>query len=169
MSALMDDISRFIASPVSRRRAIRLVSGAVGGAVLASLGFAKASRALAAQGQYNGCSDGQIPCGSTCCYTYEMCCGGTCYGFEVDAAYVCCKTQLCRKRFEQCCDNHCCQESQSCCGLQCCGRGQSCCGNKCCEARTFCCGSTCCPLGYFCCAGKCVPSRPSHSEPCYRL
>ena len=38
MNELLDDIARIIASSVSRRQAIRLVSRAVGGAVLTSFG-----------------------------------------------------------------------------------------------------------------------------------
>src|SRR5205814_5611620 len=46
MSALLDDVSRIIASPISRRQTLRLVCGAVGGAVLASLSFGRPSRGL---------------------------------------------------------------------------------------------------------------------------
>src|SRR5208337_3524928 len=48
MSALLDDISRITASSISRREAFRLVGGAVGGALLASLGLGRASRGLGA-------------------------------------------------------------------------------------------------------------------------
>ena len=44
MSALLDDIARITASSISRREAFRLVGGAVGGALLASLGLGRASR-----------------------------------------------------------------------------------------------------------------------------
>ena len=43
MSALLDDVSRIIARPISRRQTLRLVCTAVGGAVLASLGLGTAS------------------------------------------------------------------------------------------------------------------------------
>jgi len=164
MSVLIDDIARVIASPISRRRAFRLVGGAVGGAVLASLGLPRAARA---QPQNSGCTGGQVPCDQTCCYTYELCCGGTCYGIEVKQAYTCCGTVLCRNLSEQCCTNYCCKRSQTCCGLQCCAHGQGCCGNTCCPENSFCCGGACCSRGNYCCAGKCVPSRPSNSEPCF--
>jgi hypothetical protein len=164
MSALIDDLSRIAASPIPRRQAFRLLGRVLSGGILASLGFA---RPVSGQGeQVNTCIDGQVPCGSTCCYPYETCCGGTCYGAEVSAAYNCCGGVLCAKVSQQCCTNHCCRKSQTCCGLQCCAPGQTCCRNQCCAPGAVCCGSTCCPEGYVCCRNKCVPKRPSASSPC---
>jgi len=165
MSALIDEISRVIASPISRRQAFKLVSRAVGGAVLASLGYERDVRGQESQAsvcaQFN-----QVPCDMTCCYSDELCCGGTCYGASVKASYFCCATFLCRRVGEQCCTDHCCPTTHTCCGLKCCGRDQVCCNGTCCAPRAVCCGNTCCPEGYFCCANKCVRSRPSTSEPC---
>ena len=159
MGALIDDISRIIASPISRRQAFRLV----GGAVLASLGVGRASRGLGAPVK---CPEGQVVCDTTCCHTYELCCGGTCYGATVNATYDCCGIALCLKSNQKCCTNHCCTKSQTCCGTSCCAAGTACCGGKCCAAGAACCGTTCCPSGYFCCNGKCVRARPSPSTDC---
>jgi len=164
MSALIDDVSRIVASPIPRRRALRLVSGVVAGGILTSLGLGRASRTLGAQ--VNTCTDGQVQCGATCCYGDEMCCGGTCYGAAVSASYSCCGGELCRKESEQCCTNHCCRKTQTCCGLQCCSAGRACCHGQCCAPRAVCCGNTCCPEGHLCCQSRCVATRPSASSPC---
>jgi hypothetical protein len=140
MSSLIDDISRIIASPVSRRRAFKMVGGAVGGAVLGSLGM---RRAAFAQGRPEGppfCPPGETRCDRTCCH-----------------------------RDQKCCTDHCCGTEQICCsGHACCPPESSCCGGHCCGSpRTKCCGDKCCPEGNFCCDEKCVKSRPSPSAPCF--
>ena len=50
MSDLFDDISRIIARPMPRRQAFKLVGGAVGGAVVASLGLGRVSQAFGSPG-----------------------------------------------------------------------------------------------------------------------
>jgi len=194
MSALLDDVSRVIASPISRRRAFKIVSGAVGGAILASLGLGRSARGQQTQAN---CTDGQTRCGNTCCHPYEMCCGGTCYGAGAYADYVCCGgATLCNKESEQCCGTACCSRRHTCCGNQCCSRGQTCCGSQCCNSNVECCGYgtkcctpsspkccgyTCypanyqccgtkaCPPGQWCCNGKCYAERPSPSRGCERV
>ena len=166
MSALMDDISRVIASPVSRRQALKMVSGALGSALLASLGLGGATRALG--------NDGKGPPG---CPRFWVSCNGKCY----PPGYNCCGSTVC-DGFHHCCqNNHCCGDLQSCCGSSCCDFASTCCGNntccrfgvaccngKCCSSpRAICCGGTCCPEGYYCCAGKCVQKRPSPSNVCF--
>jgi len=164
MNALIDDLSRIVASPIPRRQAFRLLAKIASGSILASLGWVKP---VSGQGvQVNSCTDGQVPCGSTCCYSYETCCGGTCYGAEVSAAYNCCGGVLCHNTSQQCCTNHCCRKDQNCCGLQCCSPRQTCCQNQCCAPGAVCCGATCCPAGQVCCNNRCVPTRPSESSPC---
>ena len=111
MNELLDDIARIIASPVSRRQAIRLVSRAVGGAVLTSLGLGRALRAWAAQAVT--CPQGSSPCtkGST----------STC----------------CSNDSQKCCNDvgaYCCTASQTCCQGKCCKAGAVCCNGKCCKA-----------------------------------
>ena len=163
MSALMDDISRIIASPISRREAFRLVGGAVGGAVLASLGLGRATRGLGAAVK---CPPDQVVCDTICCHRYELCCGGTCYGGTVNTTYSCCGIALCLKSYEKCCTDHCCRKTQTCCGSSCCAAGTACCNGKCCAAGAVCCAGRCCPPGDFCCGDRCVANRPSSSAPC---
>jgi len=163
MSTLIDDLSRVIASPVSRRQAFKMVSGAVGGALLASLGLGRATRMLGAGGNNQPCPDHGVRC------------NGQCY----QQGYACCGPTAC-DRNHQCCRDHCCDNKQSCCGSSCCNYGSTCCGNntccacgvaccngKCCSSpKAICCGGACCPEGYLCCANKCVKTRPSESCIC---
>ena len=75
MSNLFDDISRIIARPMPRRQAFKLVGGAVGGAVLASLGLGRASRILAANCGTATCTPNQSCCFNTlCCSSSAVCC-----------------------------------------------------------------------------------------------
>jgi hypothetical protein len=140
MSALIDDVSRIIASPISRRKAFRLVGGAVGGAVLASLGLGTASRGLGApgwaqQGQDQGggdrhrCRDDQVACGRfQCCDKDDQCCNG----------------------------DHCCPKTGVCCaGKRCCRAGESCCGRR-----------ACCRADRVCCNDRCVRRTASGGSPC---
>src|SRR5207248_11589919 len=114
MSALLDDVSRIIASPISRRQTLRLVCGAVGSAVLASLGFGRPSRGLGSPDPGNPgfvtCPQGQTACGSNCC----------------GSGQTCCNNQIC------------CPHNASCCGtgsaLKCCPPGKVCCSGLCCKA-----------------------------------
>jgi hypothetical protein len=164
MSALIDDISRVIASPVSRREAFRLVSGAVGGAVLASLGLARAARALGAQATTNS--------PNSPCPNHGVLCGGKCYPKD----YRCCGTLVCNGDQICCSNTHCCDDAQTCCGTTpgstccnntCCPPHQACCNGKCCTSPgAICCGGTCCSEGNLCCGGKCVQKRPSPSTVC---
>jgi len=137
MGALMDDISRIIASSVSRRDAFKLVGGAVGGAVLGSLGL---RNTVFAQDPPRGphCGPDETLCGRQCCHGDQ-----------------------------QCCTDRCCRKDDTCCGRTCCPRDTSCCAGRCCHGRREkCCGDRCCGEGRFCCDGKCLRSRPSPSAPC---
>lgn len=190
MSALIDDISRAIASPVSRRKAFKMVSGAVGGALLTSLGLGRATRALAAGGNGDApCPHNGVKCGGKCYPAGYCCCGNT----YCDGSHHCCNDHCCANS-QTCCGSGCCNSGSTCCGgSQCCPKPQSCCGSTCCSPqstccgnntccpcgvaccsgkccsspRAICCGGACCPEGYLCCANKCVKSRPSASTICF--
>src|SRR5213595_2246164 len=110
MSALFDEISRIVASPISRRAAFRLVSRIVGGAALGYLGLRRAAWALAAPAAQAGCPSGQTACSTTCCGSDQTCC------ISKDGAKAAC-----------------CNSGQTCCGGKCC-RGPKCCDGKCCKA-----------------------------------
>ncbi len=171
MSALIDDVSRIIASPIPRRQALRLLGGVVGGGVLASLGLGRASRALGAPGGVVPCGPGSTACGGRCCSNLaEQCCGGAC----VPRDHTCCSNG----------HQHHCSPGRSCCGgTECCKSGQACinanccsnpCGTKthavCCGSHTTCCGTAaspiCCQSGYTCCGIRCHKNTPSGSRPC---
>jgi hypothetical protein len=122
MSSLFDDVSRIVASPIPRRQALKLLSGAVGGAVLTSLGLGRASRVLGAPGSggqvddSGGCGKGRFKCGTKCCHQDEQCCP----------------------------NKRCCKKSHKCCGDRCCSSVQACCGNKCCDPGFVCCPGNIC-------------------------
>jgi len=187
MGALIDDISRVIASPVSRRRAFEMVTRAVGGAALASLGLSRAARLLGAQaGNSTSCFGGGVLCNGNCYPPGFTCCGNlvACNGYQ-----SCCTnagfTPHCCDKFSNCCGNACCpqrriccggaiccDERVSCCGSTCCPGPRSCCNGRCCPPFATCCGNTtCCPPGSWCCgsSGTCSPTRPSPSTGCTQV
>jgi hypothetical protein len=101
MSNLFDDVARIVASPVSRRQAFRLVSGAVGGAVLASLGLGRATRALAKKVPATSCPPAQV-CGTACCSASQFCATCTNGGTKCCAkGTICCTNPKTNKN--QCC------------------------------------------------------------------
>jgi hypothetical protein len=172
VSILLDDIARIIASPIPRRRALRLVGGAVGGAVAAAMGQ-RMSWAAQVAGALNApsrsCPKGQTVCGTGTC---AVCCssGQTCQGPTSRGQYYCCN------KGQSGCNGTCCGSGQTCCTsgntAVCCSSGQTCCNGKCCNtaARQTCCGSgtsaICCSSGMICCSGKCCKEGPSASTPC---
>ena len=101
MKSFFDDISRIVASPIPRRRAMRLVAGGLAGAALAALGFERPA--------YAACASGTFACGTKCCNCVtEQCCGGTgCCAKGVDCCGTtcdkCCKsTEFCRESDRKC-------------------------------------------------------------------
>jgi hypothetical protein len=100
MNSLFDDVSRIVASPVSRRRALTLVGQATGGAVLAVLGLRATSWGFAP------CGAGQIVCAGKCCSPGETCCNNKCCAGP-------------------CCGGKCCEKHQVCCDGKCLGQGVS--------------------------------------------
>jgi len=132
MSSLFDDVSRAIASPVSRREMLGTVGAALGGAMLAALGLQRPALGQETQtpGSSSGCPKGTpkgyTSCGSHCCDPGNVCCNGVC-----------------------------CEPKQTCCGGKCCPAGMLCCGVTCCNTReAVCLHSLCCETGVVC-AGKC--------------
>jgi hypothetical protein len=152
MSLLIDDVSRIIASPIPRRKMLRMAGSLMGGGILAYLGFGRASLGLAELSR--SCGAEQVRCGKVCCGRFEMCCGGTCYVPTIHEHAVCCGSVLCAKVSHQCCRGHCCRKTEACCGAQCCSPGRACCLGQCCAP------------GHVCCNGRCEPRRPSQSMPC---
>lgn len=172
MSALLDDVSRIIASSIPRRQAFRLIGTALGGALAASLGLGRGSRGwgVPAGGQQEACEPDKFACGTKCCKTGQTCCGS-------GSSAVCCNSG------KTCCsggsgtESLCCPSGKTCCkgasGTKCCSRGQSCCDGVCCGGgKPVCCGrpshAICCDSDDVCCNGKCCEKGPSRSNPCYK-
>ena len=158
MSNLIDDVSKIVASPVSRRNAVKLISRAAGGAVLAALSLRAVSWGLAPsafdeEGHDKDpdpkvkCGPSQTVCGKTCCNSNQTCCDGKC----------CTAGQTC-------CDGKCCGSGQTCCSGKCCEPGQTCCNGKCCAGP--CCGGKCCEKHQVCCDGKCLGQGVSKNGKC---
>jgi hypothetical protein len=175
MGALIDDISRVIASSVSRRQAFKMVTGSVGGAVLASLGFGRAARVLGAQ--VSPCPEHGVFCMGRCYPPGSKCCGDR---MVCNADQNCCSNTHCCDDAENCCGSSCCHKARICCNGICCSVRTACCGGKrCCPALRTCCngtccapfsaccgGTTCCPPGSYCCGTECQRTRPSPSTGC---
>src|SRR5690348_13551177 len=93
MSVLLDDISRIIASSVSRREVLKLVGGTVGGAMLASLGWSQSSPPKVTCGK-RFCPTGDTCChGKICCPPGSQCCGPLGSPFCCLSGCVCCQIQ----------------------------------------------------------------------------
>ena len=178
MSSLFDDVSRIVASPIPRRQAFRLLSRAVGSAVLASIGLGRASRSLGApqgdgQGTSAPCGPDRFACGRGCCDSRrEECCRGRCIprghkccpdGHDCPSTHECCRDR-CMPRGHKCCDDgHGCPPTHECCRDRCVPRGHKCCddGHGCGPIQE-CCGTKCCDPGFVCCPGNiCKRKRPS--------
>jgi hypothetical protein len=154
MSALLDDISRIIASPIPRRQALRLLSGVVGGGVLTYLGRASRGLGVPAGGA-------QAPEFAKKCLWDEFRCGGTCYknrtGSCINGKY-CPSAQVCGGFWEFFGRSFCCPSGQTCINGKCCPPAQSC--NR--GHQHY-----CCPMGYVCCGRtECKKATPSGSSPC---
>jgi hypothetical protein len=126
-----DSFSRVLATPISRRRALRLAAAA---GVAAFVPMTRPVRAWAARGN-------------------QMCCGGTC-GIDADG---CCEDCVCKPSNKECCEGgggghpYYCDTGAQCCGTRCCDAGAECCGGStCCPKDTTCCGDKCCAPGLVC-------------------
>lgn len=177
MGALIDDISRIIASPLSRRQAFKLVTGSVGGAVLASMGFGRS--AWAQKALVSSCPDSEVLCNGNCYPPHSTCCGNR---LVCNAQQICCSNSYCCSNTTNCCGTSCCPKTQICCGGICCNVRTPCCGTMCCPTPRSCCngvccvpfssccgGQTCCPPGSYCCGTQCKPTQPSPSTGCVQV
>jgi hypothetical protein len=116
MNYLIDDVARTLAAPQPRRKALRLLGNALGGAFLAALGVRRANAALMVSQCTNPngcpcgnsgkrCTNGQVMCGSSancvCCSTVATCCG-------TNGQPVCCNPtkQCCSKSTSTCTASH---------------------------------------------------------------
>jgi len=148
MSALFDDMARIIASPISRREVFRLVSGALGGAVIAALGLGRTS-----QGWGAPAGGPQATAAAACRPPLARCPSS-------GSPSTCCDSTI-----QKCCTDK---------GAYCCPKGSTCCHGRCCESGEgeSCCGTAahpiCCDRDDVCCGGKCCDKGPSPKNPCYK-
>ena len=148
-SSRFDDMSRAVAGGLSRRQALGIMGGTMGGAVVGSLGMTVAA-APKAFGAPSSCS---VLCGKT--------------SFTSGPAHAAC-LQACRE-----CQGDITRLCQSPTGTVCCAPGSSCCfgptGAFCCPSGTFCAGGQCLTPRSFCvptCADTCTGSGTSCSQNC---
>ncbi len=163
MAQWFDDLSRMLASPMPRRRALLIIAGTVVSTALASLRPARA--------QVPTCGSVDCPPGQSCCNsTFGLCCPdtGTCCSFGTAAAFCCTAAG------QACCAGFCCPTQQQCCATSeqtplCCPDGYKCCDvarGTCCPVNSVCCGSTCCPAGQLCNGGTCVEICDQPTQTC---
>ena len=163
MSLLIDDVSRIVASPVSRRKMLGMLSGAIGGAMVASLGLRTAAFAAAVP----PCKAGQTPCGTTCCGSPKVCVNGICCpAGDVNCGGKCCPgtctNGLCCGKNTTYCNGKCCAAGNICCNGVCCTSSQAVCLNGKCCASGIVCNGVCCNPNQICCEGKkCVDKHKS--------
>ncbi len=160
-----DELTKSLATPTSRRQAVKTLAASAFGSMLA---FSGLDRVFARTGH---CPPGLTLCHGKCVNTKtdpKNCgvCGTVCVsGLCVNG--LCCPpgTINCNN---SCCDGTCLNGTTCCptgqtCGTTCCPIGQVCLnGNTCCPAKQAC-GSICCPAGMICKNGQCVtpPNCPS--------
>ncbi len=100
MDSFFDKLSRKLAMSMSRRDSLLLMMGTA------------ATGLLAACGNKNSCSNGEVGCGSGCCSPTQTCCNGGC------ASGICCGSGYCSYGSPVCCYysncTYCCAEGQTC-------------------------------------------------------
>src|SRR5437867_4293857 len=87
MDKLFDDISRVLASPVPRRRALRLIFSGLVGTTVAAFGLGTAQAFACPSGQFccpsnttctRCCSNSVVCCNSKCCNPGDACISNKC-------------------------------------------------------------------------------------------
>jgi hypothetical protein len=170
-----DDMSRALASGVSRRQALRLIAGGVGGTVLASAGMGRARAAVNPCSVY--CANFHGAAHAQCLQTCKACGSDTSRLCGGPAGVTCCPGP----GPVTCCFGNngvtCCPTGSSCCGgfggaaVTCCPstaavccQGQNPATTACCSSFNQCCSDAsgnalCCGSGETCCFGVgCCPS-----------
>lgn len=174
---LLDDLARALATPMPRRRALRLVGTFVAAAAFQrpSPAGAHARPGHAEAGSDDWCRAGtrlcwvgtdEHPTPADCCDDDRpYCCAGPtcaiCCGKPAPGKRFAGCVSFCGCRYE-CADGYteCARSSPS--SVLCCGPNERCVNRTCrpaCPAGQFPCGSYCCPQGSACENGRCVRSR----------
>lgn len=147
MSYVIDDVSRALARQIPRRTALKVLFGAVSGAVGSMFAVKQASATTK-------CGSGQFACGGICCANGEVCCNVAPYkAFCAPAGHTCCGNTCCSSG-ETCC--------RSCSSPFCAAKGNTCCGKTSCPPGHKCCNNTtCCTPTQVCKNGRCQASNCS--------
>jgi len=187
MAHQMDELAKALASGISRRDALRLISGSLVGVVLSAMGIEQASAAKgrnsdcvefckqiyppgAARGQcISEAAQGRGPCYDCGGSIYRMCSPDP---YDLSRGVCCAPGQACRNGM---CTpvqagiaicfpaGRTCSSGEVCCADGCCGPIRECVDGRCvCPANIETCGDGCCPAGYICTldetgAGICKP------------
>ena len=160
-----DEFTKAMATPTSRRQALkRLIAGTFGGILaLSGIGTAFAKKK---------CAPGLTNCGGKCVDTTKdpnncgmcgiVCRSGLCVnGLCCAVGAINCNNSCC---LGTCMNGTTCCPTGQACGSTCCPVGQVCLnGTTCCPAQQVC-GTTCCPQGQTCQNGMCVkPTCPDNN------
>jgi hypothetical protein len=174
MTDFLDELARSMAKPLPRRRALRLLGGAVVAATVPGLATRKAHAASRFHrcepegGRLCECNCKGEVCQRICCTPKEMydCkCGTVAEGAGCKCIRPCGSASACCKAGEHCGNakkSLCCKNGEQGCGEKCCERFQKCASSR----RSFCCDVTetpcltkkianCCTRGETCCNGGC--------------
>jgi hypothetical protein len=183
---LFDQLSRLIATPMPRRRALRLMGSTLAAATFAGLRPGAARAECLCRGGLKCCP----PEGPWCCLPDWPCCPGAGPpGFAECCApdETCCGRGGCCPPSFQCCPpildgyTYCCEPDEHCCGGDlgqlccdpdwfCCPGGDACAppGGHCCPERGISCLAEdfCCGPPEYCCTGECPPGRAECGTGC---
>ena len=160
MNHLVDDAARILASPIPRRRMLRMLGGLIAGGLLGTVGIKRANAATCSP----ACKPGQLCCPGVggpafCIAAGKLCCGSS----SCNAGQTCCNgpsgSKICSPAGGFCCGTTTCNAGQTCCGsgasAYCIAAGKLCCGTGSCNAGQQCCGTGtstyCSPSGGSCC------------------
>ena len=176
----LDDVARVLAEPMPRRRAVRVIGGAVIGVAFGGF-WTRGARA-----QQGECLPGHSPCITSpnlvCCNDLtEDCVPGPLHICRNKPTPCPAGTTHCGGRY----DFDCCRPGFDCensvcvpgcppgskkCGRTCCGRDQQCSGGRCvkaCPRGRAVCGKKCCPKGQRCVnasTGLCTPCKKGQTS-----
>jgi hypothetical protein len=194
VSEFLDELARSMAKPLPRRRALRLLGGAV--VAVAVPGFAKTTKAHGATsfhlcekqgGLLCECNCKGDVCQRICCKPreqYECYCGSVQYGAACKkkcsapcpSNVKCCKEdefcanslqQLCCKQGERGCGPRCCQPNEECTTIRIGTGSERVCEKRCPQGQAWCGRNKCCPPKWNCAnekTGLCKRCRKDQEE-----
>ena len=178
MTEFLDELARSMAKPLPRRRALRLLGGAVVAATVP--GFARTTTAHSASGFHTCERDGGRlcecncrgeACQRICCEPkedYECDCGPVEVGAGCRCIRPCGSNADCCKAGQYCASvklRLCCEVGHNICGRRCCKPNEECvslrvgtstvreCDKRCPEGQAWCDQKKCCPRGWSCVLG----------------